>query len=289
MIVRAPAKLNLFLQVLGRRPDGYHDIVSLMTPVSLFDELEIEPIPGPLIVMEGGPPGLPPERNLAWKAANALVPHVRTVPGVRIRLTKRIPAGGGLGGGSSDAAAVLQALNGLWDCRLSIEDLVPLAASLGADVPSFLHGGPGVVRGVGEDFSPAVLPVGFPEHLAIVQPPFELSTPDVYRGWDTLGRGDEPEDPAIADFLSDAGPFPLRNDLEPPAFEIRPELRELKSLLSDSGAEMALMSGSGSCFWAAWSSESARSKGLGPLTKRLKFYIVSAVRGVPGQWSSAAS
>lgn len=289
MIVRAPAKLNLFLQVRGRRPDGYHDIVSLMTPVSLFDELEIEAIPEPRIVVEGGPPGLTPERNLAWKAANALAPHARTDPGVRIRLRKNIPAGGGLGGGSSDAAAVLSAVNELWHCRLPMEDLVPLAASLGADVPFFLHGGAGVVRGVGEQFSPAALPAGFQMHWAIIQPPFELSTPDVYHKWDTLGRAEEPEDPALADFLSGSGPFPLRNDLEPPAFAIRPELRELKSLLFDSGADMALMSGSGSCFWAAWPSETARSKGLGPLTKRLKFYIVSAVRGVPGQWSSAAS
>ena len=106
MIIRAPAKLNFFLQVRGRRLDGYHDIVSLMTPVSLFDELEIDTLPAPRIVVEGGPPGLPPENNLAWKAAQALVPHARTVPGASIRLTKRIPAGGGLGGGSSDAAAV---------------------------------------------------------------------------------------------------------------------------------------------------------------------------------------
>ncbi len=289
MILRAPAKLNLFLQVRGRRPDGYHDIVSLMTPVSLFDELEIEPLPEPRIVVEGGPPGLPPERNLAWTAAAALAPQARAVPGVRVRLRKNIPAGGGLGGGSSDAAAVLSALNGLWDCRLSAEALVPLAASLGADVPFFLHGGAGVVRGVGEQFSPAVLPAGFQKHWAIIQPPFELSTPEVYQKWDALGGAEEPEDPALGAFLSGTGPFPLRNDLEAPAFAIRPELRELKSLFSDSGAEMALMSGSGSCFWAAWPSESARSKGLGPLTKRLKFYIVSAVRGVPGQWSSAAS
>ena len=81
----------------------------------------------------------------------------------------------------------------------------------------------------------------------------------------------------------------MRNDLEAPVFAMRPELREIKALLTASGAEMALMSGSGSCFWAAWPSETARSRGLGPLTKRLKFYIVSAVRGVPGQWSSAAS
>jgi len=280
--LQAPAKLNLFLQILGRRPDGFHTIVSLMTPISLSDELEVEPLPRPEIVLEGGPPGLPAEKNLAWKAARALVPHAGTVPGVRLRLVKRIPAGGGLGGGSSDAAAVLQALNGLWDCRLNAGDLVSLATALGADVPFFLQGSPGVVRGVGERVTPTALPAAFPEHLAVLQPPFELSTPEVYRQWDTLGRFDEREDPALASFLSGSGSFPMRNDLESAAFVIRPELRILKDQLLASGAEMALMSGSGSCFWAAWPSEAARSAALGALTKELKFYIVSAVRGAPG-------
>ncbi len=289
MILRAPAKINLHLQVLGRRPDGYHDLVSLMAPVSLFDELEIEPLPQPRIVVEGGPPGLPAEKNLAWKAARALAPHAGTVPGARIRLTKGIPAGGGVGGGSSDAAAVLQALNALWDCDLPESALSKLAAGLGADVPFFLHGGPGVVRGAGERFTPAVLPDRFPPFLAILQPDFEMPTALVYQKWDILGRSSEREDPSLTTFLAGKGPLPLRNDLEAAAFALRPELREIKAMILEAGAEMALMSGSGSCFWAAWSSEKARGEGEGPLTKRLKFYMISAVRGVPGQRSSTAS
>ena len=282
MRFRAPAKLNLFLQIRGRRPDGYHEIVSLMTPVGLWDDLVVEPLRRPEVIIDGGPPGLPPEQNLVWKAASALAVHARTVPGAHVRLVKRIPTGGGLGGGSSDAAAALQALNELWDCRLSLEELVPLAARLGADVPFFLHGTAGVVRGVGEHFTPAPLPIGFTEHLAIIQPPFELSTSDVYQKWDTLSRADEPEDPALEAFLSGSVPLPMRNDLEAAAFALFPEMREIKEILHSAGAAMVLMSGSGSCFWAAWPSETARSEGLGPLTKRLKFYIVSAVRGVPG-------
>ncbi len=283
MMSAAPAKLNLFLQVLGRRPDGHHDIVSLMAPVTLSDAVAVEPLTEPVVEVEGGPPGLPPELNLAWKAARMLAPRARTVPGARIVLTKRIPTGGGLGGGSSDAAAVLLALNDLWECRLALKDLASLAGRLGADVPFFLHRSPGVVRGVGERFAPATLPSGFPAHLAILQPPFELSTADVYQKWDALGRPTQGEDPALEAFLSDSGPLPLRNDLEAPAFAIRPELREIKEMIARCGARMALMSGSGSCFWAAWESETARSEALGALTKRLKFYIVSAVRGVSGQ------
>jgi 4-diphosphocytidyl-2-C-methyl-D-erythritol kinase len=301
VILRAPAKINLHLQVLGRRPDGYHDLVSLMAPVSLFDELEIEPLPQPRIVVEGGPPGLPAEKNLAWKAARALAPHAGTVPGARIRLTKGAPRPPPPPPPpppprpppppprSSDAAAVLQALNALWDCDLPESALSKLAAGLGADVPFFLHGGPGVVRGAGERFTPAVLPDRFPPFLAILQPDFEMPTALVYQKWDILGRSSEREDPSLTTFLAGKGPLPLRNDLEAAAFALRPELREIKAMILEAGAEMALMSGSGSCFWAAWSSEKARGEGEGPLTKRLKFYMISAVRGVPGQRSSTAS
>ena len=289
MKICAPAKLNLFLQILGRRADGYHEIVSWMTPVTLWDELEVDPLPQPEVIVVGGPPGLPPRENLVWKAAQALIPHARTVPGARIQLIKRIPVGGGLGGGSSDAAAALHALNQLWDCRLSQEALHPLATGLGADVPFFLRGTAGMIRGIGDRFVHTPLPAYFPEHLAIIQPPFEVFTPEVYRKWDTLGCITELEDPALSTYLSGSGPFPLRNDLETPAFALRPELGAIKGQLCASGAVMALMSGSGSCFWAAWTSEKARADALEPLTKSLKFYIVSAVRGVPGQHSSAAS
>jgi 4-diphosphocytidyl-2-C-methyl-D-erythritol kinase len=142
---------------------------------------------------------------------------------------------------------------------------------------------------VGERFTPAVLPAGLPECLAVLQPPFEMPTAQVYQYWDTLGRSQEREDPALASFLAGEGPLPLRNDLEAAAFALRPELREIKAMILDAGAEMTLMSGSGSCFWAAWGSEKARDEGVGPLTKRLNFYIVSAVRGVPGQRSLTAS
>jgi len=279
MRINAPAKLNLFLQILGRRPDGYHDLVSLMAPVSLSDTLEIGVSEGPDILLEGDLLGLPPEENLVFKAAQALQKASGTRWGTSVRITKRIPTGGGLGGGSSDAAAVLKQLNTLWGLHLPLEELISIGRGLGADVPFFLHGRAGIIRGMGERFEPLPQGLSLPKHLAILAPAMACPTKDVYASWDRLNPAEAvAEDPRWIDFIRGFGPLPLRNDLEAAAIQVRPELTRIREAIENSGASSVLLSGSGSCFWAAYPSPEARDRGLGPLTKLLKFYIVSRVQ-----------
>jgi len=278
--VHAPAKLNLFLQILGRRPDGYHDLVSLMVPVSLADELEIDLLYTPDIRLEGDLLGLPPEENLVFKAAMTLRETSGTRRGASIRITKRIPTGGGLGGGSSDAAAVLKALNTLWGLHLPLRELILIGRRLGADVPFFLHGRAGIVRGTGERFEPLPPGLPLPEYLVIFQPAFPCPTREVYEAWDRSNAGTSPgnEDPRLGACLKGGGALPIRNDLEKAARSLYPELATVRQVIEKSGAASVLLSGSGSCFWASYPDPKARDKGPGPLTKSLKFYIVSRVR-----------
>ena len=278
MRIEAPAKINLFLQVIGRRPDGYHDLVSLMMPVGLSDILDIESSDDGNLRVEGDLSGLLQEDNLIFKAARALREASGERLGARIHVHKRIPSGGGLGGGSSDAAAVLKTLNRLWKLDFALGRLLEIGRCLGADIPFFLHGSPGIVRGMGELFIPVPVGLPLPEHLTIFVPPIACSTPEVYQAWDGLGRKPAAEDPRLGKFLEGRGPLPVRNDLEEAAFMLHPELGRIRRLLDTTGAIRAAMSGSGSCFWADYSSPDSRAKGLGPLTKVVKFYIVSPVQ-----------
>jgi 4-diphosphocytidyl-2-C-methyl-D-erythritol kinase len=278
ILIIAPAKLNLFLQILGRRPDGYHDLVSLMIPVSLADVLEISAEDGPEIRLEGDLSGLPQEENLVYKAARALREASGTRRGVVIRITKRIPPGGGLGGGSADAAAVLKALDALWDLKVPFEDLLAIGRTIGSDVPFFLNGRAGIVRGTGDRFDPLSSSLPLPENMVILHPSFSCATPDVYEAWDRLDHAPDPEDPRLAAFLSGGGPLPVRNDLEKAALLLYPDLVSVRQAIENSGASSVSLSGSGSCFWASYPDPGTRDQGLGPLTKSLKFYIVSRVQ-----------
>jgi len=177
---RAPAKVNLVLRVLGRREDGYHEIASLMQSISLFDELDFSPHQRGIILRCPGN-DLPTDgRNLVYRAAAAFFRRTGIAGGVKIELRKRIPMAAGLGGGSSDAAATLSALNELYGAPLPAAELSSLAASLGADVPFFLFGPRAWAFGIGERLEPAApLP---PFHLVLLHPPFEVPTGPVYQG-----------------------------------------------------------------------------------------------------------
>jgi 4-diphosphocytidyl-2-C-methyl-D-erythritol kinase len=250
--LQAPAKLNLFLEVLGKRPDGYHDIRSIFHAINLCDEIEIrERKEG--IHLECSDPSLPTdERNLAWRAAALMRKRARTAVGVAVRMVKRIPVGAGLGGGSSDAAAVLKGLNELWRLGLSDVQMARLSAELGSDCAFFTHCGTAVCEGRGEIVKP--LPVTGPFSFVLVCPPFPVSTVDVYRN---LSRNDltEPRyDDSILRRAMQAGDLRLAgrhlfNRLEGPAFRLYPELAGAKQRLSEICPLGALMTGSGSALF----------------------------------------
>ena len=184
-VLRSYAKVNLTLDVLGTRPDGYHAIESVMQSISLHDTITVEVGGAPGIRVECDMPGIPTdERNLAHKAAAMFFEDLCTTPKVDIRIEKRIPPEAGLGGGSSNAAAALRGLSDLLGLSVSHEELCDLAAQVGSDVPFFLTGGAAFVRGRGEDVQP--LPDIRPWWLVVVKPPFGVSTAWTYRRLDEM-------------------------------------------------------------------------------------------------------
>jgi len=245
----APAKINLYLWVGDRRADGFHQIESVMQSVSLADELEVEP--SAVVSLDVEPAGAAPEdeSNLVVRAVRALIAAVGTNTGASLRLTKRIPVGAGLGGGSSDAAATLVGLNDLWVAGVSRKALEKLGAGVGSDVPFCVRGGTAAVRGAGEALAP--LAVRTPLWWVIGMPAGTLSTADVYERFDALGgrRGDEADPSAVADALArgDMGHLgaSLRNDLEAAAESLVDGLGSARTALLDAGALGAVMSGSG--------------------------------------------
>jgi len=261
VVVRAAAKVNLFLRVTGARPDGFHDIETLIVPLSLADRIGIRAgrseTDEHLSLEVEGDPGLTSEvptgeENLILRAARAL----RDATGVRgfaeFSLSKAIPTGAGLGGGSADAAAALRALNLAWGCGLDESRLSELAAGVGSDVPALMAGGPIVARGRGERVEAVRIP-GLSWALATL--PFGVSTADAYRWWDEDGAGSGPDPAGLVAALSrladeGAPDETLRdlvyNDLEAPVVRRRPLIAEVKDLLLSAGSLAVVMCGSGS-------------------------------------------
>jgi 4-diphosphocytidyl-2-C-methyl-D-erythritol kinase len=249
--VPAPAKVNLFLEVLGKRADGYHEIATLLVAIDLADDLEFAPAADGTLSLTCDDPGLPtgPD-NLVIRAASRLRDATGCTAGAEIRLTKRIPWAAGLGGGSSDAAATLVGLNELWKLGLSPAALARIGAGIGSDVPFFLNGPAAWCTGRGELVSPA--PVGRSLDLVLVKPAEGLSTADVYR---RVTVPASPTNGASARAALAAGDVEalgraLHNRLEGPAFELAPAVAEWRQRLKSTGAAGCLMSGSGSCLFA---------------------------------------
>ena len=250
--VLAPAKLNLFLEVLGRRPDGYHEIESLMVAVSLYDTLTVLDDPSGALSLRCSDPTLPVgSDNLVIQAAHRLKAASRCSRGARIELIKAIPARAGLAGGSSDAAATLAALAQLWDLRIPAEQRDALAAELGSDVPFFNHGPAAVCRGRGERVESVPLNNTF--HFVLVCPPIGLSTADVYR------QVTPPEQPQpvrpLLEAMARGGSADLGrslfNRLQPVAEALRPDLARVRTALANLGPLLdgSSMSGSGSAYF----------------------------------------
>jgi 4-diphosphocytidyl-2-C-methyl-D-erythritol kinase len=250
VLVRAHAKINLDLRVLGVRADGFHELRTVFQAIALHDVIECELRDGPLAI-ECGMAGVPLDpSNLVWRAAEALWRSLRRAGPVRdvvVRLDKRIPIQAGLGGGSSNAAATLLALTRLWKVPVRPAQLMDVAATLGSDVPFFLSGGTALGLGRGDEVYPLA---DLPRHwIVLLVPGFGVSSADAYAWYDGergLARGMSTREPQHV-----PGPWPSRaaqmiNDLEAPIARHHPEIDQMRMALRRAGALAAAMSGSGS-------------------------------------------
>jgi 4-diphosphocytidyl-2-C-methyl-D-erythritol kinase len=234
----APAKLNLFLHVTGRRADGYHELQTVFQLIDLCDTVMLAVRDDGAIERPQGPAGVPPDSDLVVRAARALQTASGTRLGATLRVRKRIPMGGGLGGGSSDAATTLLALNSLWECGLEIEELARLGLPLGADVPVFVRGFSAWAEGVGERLTPIELPERW---YLIIHPGVGVSTADVFQSPELTRNS-----PLITirAFFEAGG----RNDCEPVVRASCPEVAAALDWLSRYAP--ARLTGTGSCIFA---------------------------------------
>jgi 4-diphosphocytidyl-2-C-methyl-D-erythritol kinase len=262
----APAKLNLCLHIVGRRADGYHLLQSAMQLIDLCDELRFFQRPAGVIERIAGPADIPPEADLVTRAARLLATQLDVAPvekqGVAIELHKRIPVQGGLGGGSSDAATVLVALNRLWHLNLPTDELAALGLKLGADVPVFVRGRSAWAEGVGERLTPC----DFPEELYFVlKPQAGVSTAEIFQAPE-LTRNSPVT--TIRDFLAGGG----HNDCTPVVRRRCAEIAEALDWLDEFG--QARLTGTGACVFAAMPDEAAARRAAAQLPARWSGYVV---------------
>ncbi|MBT9538816.1 4-(cytidine 5'-diphospho)-2-C-methyl-D-erythritol kinase [Thiobacillus sp.] len=261
----APAKLNLFLHVVGRRDDGYHLLQSAFRLIDRADTVHLALRDDGRVVREGDLPGVAEDDDLTVRAARLLQTHAPEGAGVTIRLEKILPLGGGLGGGSSDAATVLLALNRLWQVDLPRESLQALALQLGADVPVFVFGQTAFAEGVGEVLSPLNVA---PAWYVVLMPPVQVPTaaifaaPELTRDTPTL---------RMARFSAGMG----RNDLQPVVVSRYPEVARYLEWLAQFGA--AQMTGSGACVFASFESEEAAWGVLRQLPETMQGFVAQGL------------
>ena len=245
MTIAAYAKVNFTLEVLGVRPDGYHDLRSVVVPVSLADEVVLEPAED-VTLLES----LKAEDNLAVRAARLLQRVSGRKDGVSITLAKRIPVGGGLGGGSADAAAVLNGLNEMWGLDIPRKELAALGAEIGSDVPALVLGGTVLMEGRGERVSPITFyPSPFTFHLVLANPGTFCSTPEIFKAFNEPLRN-RPEilyNMRLAMQAGDSAAVAraLQNDLSATAMRLHPEIEVARRRLEEAGCLGVAMSGSG--------------------------------------------
>ncbi len=265
LVVDAHAKVNLRLRVLSRRVDGYHDLETVFQALALHDTLRVSAGPRCLSLRCPDPAVPTDERNLVWRAARLIWQAGGRAgePTGRARLLKRIPMQAGLGGGSADGAAALVAWDGLWGTALGRARLFELAAQLGADVPFFLCGGTAVGLSRGDDVLPLVdLP---PRWVALAIPPFGVSTPEAFAWWDedraasvdagVVARGARADVRWRGQRGGLLGSLPVGNDLEDPVARRHPEIGLARRLLTEAGAEVSAMTGSGSAVFGLYTRE----------------------------------
>jgi 4-diphosphocytidyl-2-C-methyl-D-erythritol kinase len=247
--VKAPAKINLTLDVLGKRPDGYHEVEMVMTTIDLADRIDIFPRNDNKISIDCSAWFVPlGERNHVYQIAQLIKDRYGIKQGVHFFIHKNIPVAAGLAGGSSDAAAALRGLNDLWGLGLSTDEMAALGAEIGSDVAFCVHGGTALARGRGEIIQP--LPSLSPYWVILAKPPLGVSTPEVYgRVSMEEVRQYEPKSQEMIQALQDKNYAKLckslSNHLETVTLSLYPEVKKIKELMLHSGADAALMSGSG--------------------------------------------
>lgn len=254
VIARAPAKVNLHLEVLFRRPDGYHEIETILQAIELYDELRLRRTSGPIHV-QCSHPHVPTDRtNLCHRAAKLVRSRFGVSQGVEIHLEKKIPVAAGLGGGSSDAAATLLAVSRLWNLDLDSEQLHELAVRLGADVPFFLRGGTQLGRGIGELLTP--IPASGMGAYLVITPDLRISTAETY---ERLRMGLTRVSPKVnlQTIKSLLSRFPERawigfNRLSDVIFPSYPQVHRLYLELEETGANLVMLSGSGPSLFAVY-------------------------------------
>jgi 4-diphosphocytidyl-2-C-methyl-D-erythritol kinase len=266
LTVSAPAKLNLFLHVTGRRADGYHTLESLFVLIDLADTVELVHRVDEAIARAADVPGVREHDDLSLRAAHALRDAANARRGVTIRLAKRIPQGAGLGGGSSDAASVLLGLNRLWSLHLTRSELMRIGAGLGADVPFFLAGEAALARGIGETLTPMSVP---PLWVALAMPRVHVPTAAIFAS----ARLTRSTPSAKIDVFSEGYG---RNDLEDAAAAEFPQVREAIAALRRA-SPLARMTGSGACAFAPFVAERDAWAALGQLPADVSGCVVRTI------------
>jgi len=274
--ILSPAKINLFLHVSGKRPDGYHDIVSLMCCVSLYDVISFD-FDGGITSVTCTDPEIPcDERNHALKAAYLFLGKFRKNEGIRIHIEKNIPAGAGLGGGSSNAAAVLSCLNSWFGNPFSVKEIMAMGLEIGADVPFFLFKKPALATGIGEKLKE--YPLKLPYKILIVYPGFGVLTKEVYNNLNlrlTNCKNKLKKLVSVQEFDAKL----LCNDLESVAVSKYPEIDEVKEAILKQGASGVLMSGSGSSVFGLFSDNDRAIKAGNAISHnfRWRVFVVDAI------------
>jgi 4-diphosphocytidyl-2-C-methyl-D-erythritol kinase len=255
--LRAFAKINLGLQILGKRDDGYHSIETILHRVNLFDTLNVRRVDRPEIAIDCSHPGVPADAtNLCYKAADIFFREIEMEPAIDIRLEKTIPVGAGLGGGSADAAAVLHACNTLFGTPLSDDLLCDLASQIGSDIPYFIRPGSAYATGRGERLE--YLQINLPYWIVLVYPRVNISTKWAYQ---QFRSNPDVKQQDLRVFVTEKMLDPqswvnaLRNDFEPIVFRQYPVVMRVKEALVKGGADFALMSGSGSAVFGLFQDE----------------------------------
>ena len=275
MQLLSPAKINLFLKVIGKRPDGYHDLVSLMCGITLFDNITVD-IGGAGIAVSCNDPDVPTdESNLVCRAVRVFQKAAGLNEGVRIDIRKHVPVGAGLGGGSSNAAALLTGLNEHYGFPLSTDNLRSLGATIGADVPFFIDGKPAIATGIGEKLE---LFGGMPDfHLVLINPGFLVSTAEIFKKLKIglTNSAKKPKRDLLIDQKFDVASH-LCNDLETVTSTIYPDIAEVKAALIAQGAEGALMSGSGPTVFGLFSDSKSAERAKNNLAGRTGWRVFTA-------------
>ena len=276
MKVLSFAKINLGLEVLRRRPDGYHDIRTLFQWIDFHDTIEFRPHPGPEIRLTGDDPSIPwDDTNLIHRAGSLLREKSGRNTGLEIIVTKRIPAGGGFGGGSSNAAMTLWGLNVFWDLGFAPGELEAFSRTLGMDVPYFLAGGLCLGEDRGDRLTP--LPDLPARWIVLVLPPVAVPTPLIYGSIDPAALTSDDKDSKITRFLRTRELGSLTNTLEETIFRFFPQLQEIKGFLRDQGAALSLVTGSGAGVFGLFEDRDRAERCRAAFTGRFETLLVETM------------